>query len=97
MNNVGVATALVGASVYEIHNLYVKHAGSLSDARSAPANDPATVQRLRDADILTGALVVIVGGTVSKVTGSTAPLWLAVASLGVVAVYYHSACASEGV
>lgn len=95
MENVGVATALVGASVFQIHSLYTQHAGSLKDARNAPANDADTVQRLRDADILTGSVVLIVGGTVSKVTRSSTPLWLALTSFGVVSVYYHMACASE--
>lgn len=97
MDNVGVATALVGASIFQIHNLYTQHAGSLKDARSAPANDAATVQRLKDADLLTGALVFLVGGTVSKVSRSSTPLWLALTSFGVVSVYYHMACANEGV
>lgn len=97
MDNVGAATALVGASVFSIHNLYQTHAGSLEDARRAAAGDAVTMQRLRDADILTGALVFIVGGTVAKVTRSSTPLWLAVTAFGVVAVYYHAAAASEGV
>lgn len=96
MDNVGVATALVGASVFQIHNLYTQHAGSLAEVRQAPANDPQTLQQLRDADVLTGALVFIVGGTIAKVTRSQTPLWLAFASFGVVSVYYHAACASEG-
>ena len=96
MDNVGVATALVGASVFQVHNLYTQHAGTLSDVRQAPANDAATLQRLRDADILTGAIVFIVGGTVAKVTRSSTPLWLSLASFGVVSIYYHAACANEG-
>lgn len=96
MDNVGVATALVGASIFQVHSVYTQHAGSLAEVRQAPANDAATAQRLRDADVLTGALVIIVGGTISKVTRSSTPLWLSLASFGVVSIYYHAACISEG-
>ena len=97
MDNVGAATALVGVSVFQIHNLYSQHAGTLADARQAAPNDPETAQRLRDADVLTGALVLLVGATVSGVTRSPKPFWLAASAFGVVSIYYHAACASEGV
>lgn len=95
-NNVGAATALVGLSVFQIHNLYASHAGQLEDSRQSSPNDRVVAQRLRDADILTGVLAFMVGSTVSRITRSSTPLWLTLSAYGVVAVYYHSAHMSEG-
>lgn len=94
---VAAAVGITGASVFAIHGIYTQHAGTLSDARSAPAGDPETRQRLSDADILTGALALVVGGTLTAVTRRPEPIALAVVALAVVAVYYHAACESQNV
>lgn len=93
---IGTACAIAGVAVFSIHGVYTQHAGSLNAARQAP-DDPATNERLRDADILTGGLVVLVGGALAIMTKAPHPLVLSLLAFGVVATYYHVACASHGV
>lgn len=88
---IGGATALVGAAVFQIHSQYTTHAGSLADAREASMNDPKTRQRISDADVLTGGLVLLVGGSVSYFTRSVVPIAIAIIGFGLISVYYHAA------
>lgn len=88
---VGASTALVGAGIFTIHSHYRDHAGSLSDCRNASPDDPHARQRVLDADVLTGGLVVLVGGSLSYLTKSPLPLALAVAGFVLIAGYYHGA------
>lgn len=86
----GAAIALVGAAVFEIHKMYVNHAGPLSDARASSGDDTGMRAKLADADILTGTTALTVGATVSVVTGKGAPLLLAVLGFLIVSCYYHA-------
>jgi hypothetical protein len=89
--DLGIALAITGAAVFSIHTVYTQHAGTLSDARTAPSNDPGTRQRLTDADLLTGGLVLLVGGGLAGMTGKPHALVFAVAAFAIVALYYHGA------
>lgn len=86
---IGAATALVGAGLYQIHDCYTKHAGALSDVRQADPMSGETLQRLRDADALTGGLTLLAGGAIALATGKVYPLVLAVGAYLFVASYYH--------
>lgn len=92
---VAAAVAITGASVFAIHGVYTQHAGTLYDARSAPAGDGDTRRRLTDADILTGGLALLVGGTLTGVTRRPEPIILAGVALAIVALYYHAVCESS--
>ncbi len=88
---IGAGAALVGAGLFSIHAHYKDHAGSLSDARQALSSDLAAKQRLLDADVLTGGLVILAGGSLAYMTKSPAPLLLAIAGFVLIAGYYHGA------
>jgi len=94
---IGAATALVGAGVYQIHDCYVKHAGPLNDVRNAPIGSLATKQRLLDADCLAGGLTLLAGGAISIATGKPYPMLIAVLAFSLVAWYYHAASNSHPV
>jgi hypothetical protein len=94
---IGAACALVGASVFSIHQVYCGHAGSLNDVRTAAPGDTATAERLRDADMLTGGLVAIVGGVLLGVTKRPEPLVIATSAFLLTALYYHRTCNSPSV
>lgn len=91
---IGGATALVGAAIFQIHSQYTQHAGSLSDARGADPSDLGARQRILDADVLTGGLVLLVGGSVSVFTRSAVPLALALAGFLLISAYYHATLVS---
>jgi hypothetical protein len=94
---IGAACALVGASVFSIHQMYCSHAGSLNDVRTATPGDAATAERLRDADMLTGGLVAIVGGVLLGVTKRPEPLAIAAGAFLLTASYYHRTCNTSSV
>lgn len=94
---IGTGLAIAGVAVFSIHGVYTQHAGSLSDARTAPPGDSATHERLRDADILTGGLVLLVGGSLAVMTKAPHPFLLAVLAFGVIALYYHATLSSQSV
>jgi hypothetical protein len=87
----GAAIGLVGIGVFQIHDIYAQHAGSLDAMRHAVPTDIDSVMKLQDADILVGAITLMVGGSVSLATGRVYPLGLAVAAYLLIAAYYHSA------
>lgn len=91
---IGAATALVGAGVYQIHDCYTKHAGPLTDVRNAATDSYETAQRLLDADTLTGGLTLLAGGALALATGKVTPMVLALLAFGLVAYYYHAALRS---
>lgn len=92
---VGAACAVAGAAVFSIHGMYAQHAGSLYECRKAMPGDVATRTRLLDADILTGSLVLVVGGTLTAITKRKSPLLLALTAFGVTSFYYHAVCNSD--
>jgi hypothetical protein len=94
---IGAATALVGAGVYQIHDAYLKHAGPLNDVRNSVQGSAETLQRLVDADTLTGGLTLLAGGALSIATGSWYPVALGLLAFGLVAWYYHAALAAPAV
>lgn len=87
---IGASTALVGAGIFSIHSHYKDHAGPLADIRSASPTDKGACQRVLDADILTGGLVILVGGSLSYMTGKASPMVLAVLGFALISVYYHA-------
>jgi hypothetical protein len=87
----GSAIALVGAGIFQIHDVYTQHAGSLADIRQSSNHDLLAVTKLQDADVLVGAITLVVGGSISLATGKVYPLALAVLGYALIAAYYHSA------
>jgi hypothetical protein len=85
------AIGLVGIGVFQIHDIYSQHAGSLDEMRHASPSDLSHVMKLQDADILVGAITLIVGGSLSLASGKVFPLGLAVGAYFLIAAYYHSA------
>lgn len=94
---IGAATAIVGAGVYQIHDCYTKHAGSLHDVRQSAPGSLAASQKLMDADCLTGGLTLLAGGALSIATGRVYPVLLAGLAFGLVAWYYHAALRAPSV
>lgn len=89
---IGSATAIASVAAFSIHSVYTQHAGKLSDARQAEPGNPEMRAAITDADVLTGSLVLVVGGTLAAVTKKVEPLALAVAVFGITSFYYHRAC-----
>jgi hypothetical protein len=85
------AIGLVGIGVFQIHDIYSQHAGTLDAMRHSSPSDISSVMKLQDADILVGALTLIVGGSLSLASGKVFPLGLAVGAYLLIAAYYHSA------
>lgn len=96
-SGVGAASAIAGVAVFSIHSMYAQHAGSLADCRNAPAGDVATLTRIRDADILTGSLVLVAGGTLVILTKKKTPLVIAGLAFAVTSTYYHLVCHAPNV
>lgn len=94
---IGAATALVGAGIFQIHDAYVKHAGPLTNVRNAPQGSAETLQRLVDADVLAGGITLLAGGGLAIATGKWYPLALAAIAFGLVAYYYHAALSAHPV
>jgi hypothetical protein len=94
-SELGAASALAGAAIFSIHGMYAQHAGSLADCRNATPGDAVIATKLKDADILTGSLVLVVGGMLTYITKSKAPLVLAISAFAVTSTYYHLVCNSE--
>jgi hypothetical protein len=86
---IGAATALVGVGIFQIHNLYTEHAGSLHDMRQASSDDVNAQQQLRDADCLGGAMTLLAGGALSLAVHKWYPLAIAGAAYLIVCGYYH--------
>jgi hypothetical protein len=86
---IGASTALVGAGIFSIHSHYKDNAGPLSETRNG--GGPESKQKVMDADILTGGLTLLVGGTLSYFTKSPAPLVLAALGFILISGYYHTA------
>ena len=63
------ATALVGL-VWSANDAYQNACPSLKELRDAPANDPATLQQLIDADITVG-IPAIIAGIVASIAMTT--------------------------
>lgn len=87
---VGAATALVGVGIFQIHGLYVEHAGSLNDMRENTGSDVEAQQRLRDADILAGSMTLLAGGALSLAVNKWYPFAIAGIAYGIVSIYYHA-------
>ena len=87
----GTAIALVGAGIFQIHDAYSGHAGKLNDVRNATPGDNSTRLRLQDADVLVGAIALVVGGSLTLASAKVYPLFLAVLGFALVSSYYHLA------
>jgi hypothetical protein len=87
----GAAIAVVGAGIFQIHDMYTKHAGPLDDVRAALPGDAGVSAQLTDADVLVGSTALIVGGAITLATGKIAPLILSIVGYLLVAGYYHAA------
>lgn len=94
---IGAATALVGAGIFQIHDAYTQHAGPLCEVRNAAVGSKETLQKLVDADVLSGGIALLAGGGLALATGKVYPLVLAVVAFGLVAWYYHAALNSHPV
>jgi hypothetical protein len=88
---VGAAVGLVGVVIFQVHDVYTKHAGPLDDMRQASGGDLSSQQQLRDADVLAGNMTMLAGGALSIAVRSWYPLALAAVSFGIVSLYYHKA------
>lgn len=95
--DLSTGTALVGAAIFQVHSQYTSHAGSLSDTRQAAPGDMSARQRVLDADVLTGGLVLLVGGSLTVLTRSATPFIVAAAGFLLISMYYHAALVSPGV
>ena len=83
------ATAIT-ALLFESVKVYRSACPDLDDLRVAPANDPATLQRLVDADITIGIPVILAGCIASWIMRSWVPLAVVMLAFGTVAGYHHS-------
>lgn len=88
--DIGPGTALVGAGIFSIHEIYTKHAGSLSSMRNAPSDSGESLQKLVDADCLAGGLTLLAGGALALATHEAYPLILAAIAFVFIAFYYHA-------
>ena len=89
--DVGPSTALIGAGIFSIHSHYQNNAGPLSEVRKASADNMQVKQKVMDADILTGGLVLLTGGSLAYLTQSSTPLILAILGFALISGYYHAA------
>ena len=83
------ATALVGL-VWSANDAYREACPTLKELRDAPANDPATLQRLIDADITVGIPAIIAGIVASVVMKSFMPVGIVILACLAIAAYHHS-------
>lgn len=88
----GTAIGLVGLGIFQIHDAYTKHAGSLSDARESK---PGARVRMQDADILVGATALVVGGALSLASKQAFPIMLAILGFAIISGYYHLALSTN--
>lgn len=88
---VGAATGLVAVGIFQIHDLYTRHAGDLHDMRTSSGTDAEAQQQLRDADVLAGSMTLLAGGALSLAVRKWYPLAIAGIAYGVVSIYYHAA------
>ena len=85
----GAASALIGVAAFEVWKAWNNSAPSISEMRTAEPDDISTRQKLLDAEITVGALVLIVGGTYAGVTRNLSPLLIMVVVLGALAFFHH--------
>jgi hypothetical protein len=72
--NRDAATAIAGFAGFQLLTLWNNNAPSLQDVRAKPAGDTATAAKLRDADMLVGGTVVILGGAIYLFSGDATTL-----------------------
>lgn len=91
----GAAVGLVGLAIFQMHDLYVKHAPDLPAVRSATHSDIAIRQAILDADILTFGIGVVVGGSICLLTHSYLPIVFTVSAAVLLSFYWRSVLNGE--
>ena len=87
----GAGAALVGIGIFQIHDMYSRHAGPLADMRQSDSSDVAARQRIADADTLTVSMALLAGGALSISTRQWSPVIIAATAFVLTSAYYHSA------
>jgi hypothetical protein len=87
--------ASLGYTTVEVVRLWRDAAPSLEEMRAAPAGDMVMWQRMLDANYLGAGISILIGGTVSYLTGSWIPILLSLATLSYVAFWYRMVLRSD--
>lgn len=87
----GAAAALIGIGIFQIHDVYCKHAGDLHDIRQMPSTSVDARQRVSDADVIAGGMAVLAGSAFSITTRKWYPIGIALIAFGLSSAYYHRA------
>lgn len=85
----GTAIAVISFAVLEVFRTYQSTAPKLSEVRAAPVDDWDTAQRLLDADVMSGMIVVLMGLAGVVLLNKRAPLVFLILTWLCVAGYYH--------
>jgi hypothetical protein len=85
----GAAIAVISFAVLEVFRTYQNTAPKLSEVRMAPSDDWDVAQRLLDADVMTGMIVVLMGLAGVVLLNRKGPLVFLILTWIMVAGYYH--------
>lgn len=86
----GAAIAVISFAVLEVFRLYSSTAPKLTDVRKAPKDEWETAQALVDADMMTGILVLVMGGAGLVLMRRWYPFMFVAITFVLVSGYYHA-------
>jgi hypothetical protein len=86
--NNGAMLAVMGLTTVELVKLWQSVAPTMLEVRAAPKDDPATMARLMDANMLGAGLAIMIGGTTSYLLKSWLPLFMALGSVILVSQWH---------
>ena len=87
--------ATLGYSTVEVIKLWMDAAPPLADIRSTPADNPAMMQRMMDANYLGAGVSLMLGGTVSYLARSWVPIMLSLGMLAFISYWYRMVLRSD--
>ncbi len=85
-----VAIAAISLASAEIFRAYRETAPSLEEIRCASPGDYHYQQLILDADMLSGIMLAMIGGSIALITGRIYPLVFGAIGLTAVSLYYRS-------
>lgn len=83
------AAGLVMVALWQLREAYSDAAPDLGALRRCDRDDVEHRQRLLDADLITGGLALLAGGTASWLTGSWVPLIIVAAGFAWISGWHH--------